>query len=138
MSGHTVQQPIVRTHMTDLPLTGGCLCGGVRWEIDAPPRFATYCHCTHCQRRTGAAASAQVIVEPGSFRITLGEDLVRGYQPPGGAVKFFCTTCGSALCSGPPDPDVRAVRFGGFDSDPGVRPTIRAWVASAAAWEPIP
>ena len=28
--------------------------------------------------------------------------------------------------------------MGAFDDDPGVRPTVRAFVAYAAPWEPIP
>jgi len=45
--------------MPTFPLTGGCLCGAVRFEVDRPPVSASYCHCTRCQRRTGTAASAQ-------------------------------------------------------------------------------
>jgi hypothetical protein len=30
------------------------------------------------------------------------------------------------------------VRFGAFDSDPGLRPGSRQFVDYAAAWEPIP
>ena len=65
--------------MTDLPLTGGCLCGAVRFEVTEPPHYASYCHCTRCQRRTGTAASAQARIVPGSLRIVQGADLVRSY-----------------------------------------------------------
>jgi hypothetical protein len=121
-------------------LTGGCLCGGVRYEIDAPPIGAGYCHCTRCQRRTGAAASPQARVQPGSFRLISGEDLIRAYDPgDGGFLKVFCTRCGSGLWSQDPhDPEVRSVRLGSFDGDPGVRPSHRTYVAYAAVWEPIP
>jgi hypothetical protein len=125
--------------MTDLPLTGGCLCGGVRFELTAPPVRATYCHCTRCQRRTGTGASAQAQVVPGSFRIVRGEDLVREWQPDDGYAKAFCSACGSALYSrAPGDENVSSVRLGAFDGDPGVRPSLRQFVAYAAAWEPIP
>ena len=43
--------------MTDLPLTGGCNCGAVRFEVTEPLVAASYCHCKRCQRRSGAAAS---------------------------------------------------------------------------------
>ena len=49
--------------MPDEPLTGGCNCGGVRFELTSPPLHASYCHCTRCQRRSGAAASPQARVE---------------------------------------------------------------------------
>ena len=125
--------------MDAAPLTGGCLCGGVRFEVTEPPVAASYCHCTRCQRRTGTAASAQAAVAPGSLRVTAGEELVRSYQPPDGFAKDFCSVCGSALWSRSPDTgEVRSVRMGAFDGDPGVRPSLRQYVAYAAAWEPIP
>jgi hypothetical protein len=124
--------------MTELPLTGGCTCGGVRYEVSEPPVKATYCHCTRCQRRTGTAASAQARIAPGSLRIVAGEELVREWQPEGGFAKCFCSTCGGALWSRGGDGEVWSVRLGTFDSDPGVRPSHRQYVAYAAAWEPIP
>lgn len=125
--------------MPELPLTGGCLCGKVRFEVSEPPESANYCHCTRCQRRTGTAASAQVRLVPGSLRITAGEELVRAYEPEDGASKVFCSACGSALWSVNTDTgEPGGVRMSAFDSDPGVNPSFRQYVAYAAAWEPIP
>ena len=125
--------------MPDLPLTGGCLCGGVRFEISEPLIAANYCHCTRCQRRTGAAASPQAQIAPGSMTILSGAELIRAYAPPDGFEKLFCTNCGSALGSRPPgSEELMAVRLGAFDSDPGIRPRLHMFVAYAAPWEPIP
>ena len=125
--------------MPELPLSGGCLCGGVRFEVTEPPLRAGYCHCTRCQRRTGTAASVQARLAPGSLRLVAGEDLLRSFDPEQGFRKFFCSSCGSALWSrSPDDDDVVSVRLGAFDSDPGVRPEYRQFVAYAAPWEPLP
>jgi hypothetical protein len=125
--------------VADLPLTGGCMCGGVRFEVATPLVSAGYCHCTRCQRRTGTGASASARIAPSSLRITAGEELVHAYQPPDGFAKLFCSECGSALWSRhPDDPDVISVRLGAFDTDPGIRPSYRQFVAYAASWEPIP
>jgi hypothetical protein len=121
------------------PLTGGCLCGGVRFEVTEPLLRASYCHCTRCQRRTGTAASAQARVAPGALRILSGDELVRAWQPESGFAKEFCSRCGSQLWSRNPDhPEVISVRLGAFDSDPGIRPGHRQFVAYAAIWEEIP
>jgi hypothetical protein len=124
----------------ELPLTGGCNCGGVRFEIDAPLTSASYCHCTRCQRRTGTAVSAQAYPAPGSLRVVAGEDLLRAWQPPDGIAKIFCSACGSSLFTRRTleDPETVGVRLGAFDGDPGVRPSVRQFTAYAAAWEPIP
>jgi len=118
---------------------GGCLCGGVRFEITEPLLRASYCHCTRCQRRSGAAASPQARIAPESLRITSGADLVRSWRPESGFAKEFCGVCGSQLWSrDPDDPQVVSVRLGSFDGDPGIRPELRQFVAYAAVWEPIP
>jgi hypothetical protein len=126
--------------VSDLPLSGGCLCGSVRFEVTEPPVRASYCHCTRCQRRSGAAASPQARIAPGSLRILDGAELVRSWSPADhGFAKEFCSVCGSQLWSrSPDDPDVVSVRLGAFDADPGIRPQLRQFVAYAASWEPIP
>ena len=127
--------------MTVPPLTGGCLCGGVRFEVTEPLVVASYCHCTRCQRRTGTAASAKARVAPGSFRIIAGEELgsARGRPTTAAGEGRSARDCGSALCGrDPDDADPIGVRMGAFDGDPVIRPRVRQFVAYAAGWEPIP
>ena len=121
------------------PLTGGCGCGAVRFEVSAPLQGAGYCHCTRCQRRSGTAASANARLSPGSLRIVQGEDRLRAWSPQGGNQKLFCGDCGSALFARKPgESEMFGVRLGAFDGDPGVRPSWHQYVDYAASWEPIP
>jgi hypothetical protein len=123
----------------DFPLTGGCLCGAVRFELSALPITSGYCHCKRCQRRSGTAASPQARAAPGSFTLMQGEEQLRTWTPNGGFSKTFCSVCGSSLWSqSPDDPEIRSVRLGVFDGDPGIRPSDRQHLASAAVWEPVP
>ena len=127
--------------MTELPLTGGCLCGGVRYEVTEPLVSAGYCHCTRCQRRSGTAASAQAQVAPGSFRITAGEDLLRAYDPGDGGFAEGVLLAVRRRPSGPgtpPTPMSSASGSAPSTTDPGIRPSYRQFVAYAAPWEPIP
>jgi hypothetical protein len=125
--------------MSDLPLTGGCNCGAVRYEVTAPLVAASYCHCKRCQRRSGAAAAPNAHTAPGGFRIVAGDDVLRKWQPPGGGEKWFCGSCGSSLFGqNLSHPDSIGIRMGTFDEDPGIRPSVRQFVAYAAPWEPIP
>jgi hypothetical protein len=123
--------------MTALPITGGCNCGAVRYEVTEPLASALYCHCRRCQRRTGTAASANARAAPGSFRVTAGKDRLRRWAPDDGAAKWFCGDCGSAIFS-LSDGDAIGIRMGTFDGDPGIAPSARQFVAYAAPWEPIP
>ncbi|MBA3809172.1 MAG: GFA family protein [Solirubrobacterales bacterium] len=120
------------------PLQGGCLCGAVRYEITAEFITAGYCHCTRCQRRTGTGSSANGRVPRDGFRLLQGEEQLQAFEPGDGATKLFCTTCGSALFSGDPFSDEQvAVRLGGLDADPGIRPQWRQYLDFAAPWEPL-
>ncbi len=121
------------------PVRGRCLCGEVTFEITAPFESAGYCHCTHCQHRTGTGSSANARVPQEGFTLLSGAERLVSYQPPEGVPKVFCGICGSALFSGHPlsDPSV-AVRLGALESDPGIRPQYRQFLSSAVLWEPIP
>jgi hypothetical protein len=118
-------------------MTGGCMCEAVRYEISAPLLGALYCHCKRCQRRSGTAFSTTALTQPGSLRLTAGEQLLQDYQPSDGWVKTFCTSCGSHVYTSHPDnPELIAVRMGGLDDDPGIRAGAHQFVAYAAAWAP--
>ena len=109
--------------VTRLPLTGGCNCGAVRYEVSAPLVAASYCHCRRCQRRSGAAASPNAHPAPGTFRVVKGEDRLRVWKPDDGGEKWFCGDCGSSIFGhNPSHADPIGIRMGTFDEDPGIRP----------------
>jgi len=54
------------------PMTGGCLCGAVRYESTGEPGFALLCHCRDCQRQSGSAFAAGWRVPAAGFRVTQG------------------------------------------------------------------
>ena len=126
--------------MPTYPISGGCLCGAVRFEITEPLTNAGYCHCTRCQRRTGTAASAQARIPTDALRFASGEDALGAFVPDdGGFAKLFCASCGSHLFSrNQQQPDVMSVRLGALDEDPQLRFEWRQYVAYAAPWEAIP
>ena len=109
--------------MTELPLTGGCNCGAVRFEVTAPLVKASYCHCKRCQRRSGAGASANAHPAPDSFRVVAGEDRLRMWQPEGGGEKWVCGECGSALFGrNPRHADPIGIRMAGLTRTRGSGP----------------
>jgi hypothetical protein len=121
-----------------VPLNGGCGCGAVRFEIDAPLVAAAYCHCTRCQHRTGTGAQASARLVDGSLRVIAGEEHLRAWAP-GGLEKVFCGECGSAVFAREPGGGpIRMVRLAAVEGDPGIRPMARQFVAYAVPWETIP
>lgn len=81
-----------------MTLEGSCLCGAVRFEVDADPIAQAICHCTDCQHE-GGSFSASGVFPPGSLKYTKGEPTK--YNQPGASGKNvehnFCGKCGSTL-----------------------------------------
>jgi hypothetical protein len=120
-------------------LTGGCLCGAVRFSVTAPLGGLMFCHCKRCQRRTGTAFGVAAIAAPGSVSVTAGADELRTYVPEAGRPKQFCGRCGSQLfATDPAGGDVAFVRFGTLDEPPDLPVLGHQFVAYAAPWHPRP
>src|SRR5918911_4893190 len=98
---------------------GGCLCGGVRFEVTLPFRRANHCHCSLCRRHSGCTGLVQGRVPRERFRLLQGDDLIRVYRPDAGtAVKAFCAVCGSSLFGNEwPEGEEISVRLGALDDD---------------------
>ena len=117
---------------------GSCLCGGVRFEVETPFIRANHCHCSRCRKHSGTAVCTQARVWKEQFHLLRGRELIRVYGEGEGAVKAFCSTCGSSLFGGtwPEGPQV-SIRMGAFDDDPGIKPQFHTYVDSRAAWDEI-
>ena len=122
------------------PLTGACMCGTVKFHVSEPLLGAAYCHCKRCQRRTGTAFSVSALTQPGSLSITEGEESIGFFDPgDGGWVKYFCSNCGGQLYTRNPETeDMKSIRMGALDQDPGIRPAVHQFTDYAPAWEPVP
>ena len=120
-------------------VSGSCLCGDVRFEVELPFRRANHCHCSRCRKHSGTFGLTQGRVPRERFRLLAGEELVRTFRPDDGKVKAFCSECGSSLFGGDwPDGDEVSVRLGALDGDPEIRPQYRTYVASRAPWDEVP
>ena len=122
-----------------MTIRGGCLCGGVRYELSKPFLRANFCHCSRCRKHTGAAASAQGRVPREGFTLLSGAELIETYRPEGGMAKAFCRVCGSSVFGGtwPDGPEV-SIRLGTLDDDPGIRPQFHSFAADVPPWDRLP
>ena len=123
------------------PITGGCLCGAVRYEIGAPVSALRACHCLNCQKHTGSGGSVNAVVPADQFRITKGEP--KQYDDSATRSgrtlsRFFCGTCGSPLFSQRnPDIGIRIVRAGTLDDSGGMKIAANIWTSTARPWDHI-
>ncbi len=119
-------------------LHGGCLCGGVRYEITGPLSGALNCHCSMCRKAQGSAFRSRARVGAADFRWVQGEELVAYYESSPGHHRSFCRVCGSPLVSRfDRDPSSYGLALGTLDDDPGVKPKFHIFVAYKAPWHDI-
>ena len=115
-------------------LSGSCLCGRVRYEIDGPMQVMGFCHCENCRKFTGSAFSAGGRIAAQSFRWVEGEEWVQRYESSPGIHRCFCRHCGSSLVSMPDGMPHVGVYSGTLDADPEIHPALHLFVKSKAPW----
>ena len=85
------------------PISGGCLCGAVRYTVTEPPYDAHYCHCRTCQKASGAPVVAGAFVTRDAFVFTHGKPTIFKSSPI--VERGFCGTCGTYLLYRPIIPE---------------------------------
>lgn len=120
-------------------LQGGCLCGGVRFEVTEPFESVTACHCTTCKKISGGVGTVSGRSRKAAITILEGEELLRTYQPAEGLAKTFCSRCGSNLFGGGwPTSEHPSVRLSALDGGLDRKPEAHIFVRSVAPWETLP
>jgi hypothetical protein len=114
---------------------GGCLCGAVRYQTDAPLRDVVFCHCNQCRRQTGLYYAATA-VPWNSLQLT-GEGALRWYASSGFATRGFCGTCGSALFWKPTDLPHVAILAGSLDDPTGLKAACHIFTADKGCFYDI-
>ncbi len=108
-------------------IQGGCLCGGIRFQVTNVVGPLELCHCPRCRKTTGSAFAATVVVAVDGYALLRGEDLIREFampandQPPGYTV-HFCCVCGCFAPDPRPTGDRFEIACGLFDDDLPVGP----------------
>ena len=115
-------------------ITGGCLCGGVRFRVTAKPLAAYYCHCSMCRRNSGGGmflASATVPIE--GFAFTKGKPAT--YESSPGNLRLFCGACGSPLgAQVAEDPKLIEINLGCLDDPNLIKPELHIFTSSQVSW----
>ncbi|GFE64589.1 GFA family protein [Litoreibacter roseus] len=76
-------------------VTGGCLCGAVRYTLSKKPDAFGACHCNMCRRWTGGIELG-VQVMPGDITFD-DETHIKPFKSSDWAERAFCDTCGTSL-----------------------------------------
>ena len=125
----------------ELPQTGGCLCGKVRYEITEAPLVTYTCHCLDCQRLTSSAFSMAIVVSDAAFHRTGSEPRPLQSTADSGRIKirWVCAECGCWVYSrSKSDNGVSRVRAGTLDDTSWLRPTKHFWTRSKQLWVMLP
>lgn len=120
--------------------TGGCLCGAIRYEVLVPLDKLVHCHCTDCQKASGAGASANAVLPTDKLRITRGEPRVFTKVVDSGNTlhRSFCGDCGSPIHTRRAHtPEVTILKAGSLDDSDGMTLAMSIWMKSRRPWMPV-
>ncbi|MCY1486480.1 Glutathione-dependent formaldehyde-activating enzyme [compost metagenome] len=114
---------------------GGCLCGGVRYQVEGELAPIQVCHCGQCRKAQGVAFVTNIPVPEAQFRLLQGDQLLKAFESSPGKQRVFCSHCGSPLFSrNAKTPGVLRIRAGSLDGELASRPAAHFYVASKANW----
>jgi hypothetical protein len=121
-------------------MTGGCLCGQVRYKANAEPALTAICHCKNCQKQAGSAFSIVVAVPESALTI---QGTTKTYNDKGDSGKpvdrIFCPECGSPIISvAPALPGLSIIKAGTLDDTSWLKPTMEIFCDSAQPWLTLP
>ena len=115
-------------------LSGGCLCGGVRYRIDGECRDIVCCHCENCRRTHGHFAAYTAVHE--SQLTLLAADSLRWYHDESpDTQRGFCNRCGASLFWKPhADADSISVSAGSLDQGGGLKVVGHIFLSEAGSY----
>jgi hypothetical protein len=121
-------------------LTGGCLCGRVRYTVTGAPMMVAQCHCTDCQKATGTGHLTAAAFPSDAVKVT-GE--LKSYSMNGDSGKpverLFCPNCGSLIMGKPHVmPNMTTITLGTLDDPDAVGPIgVAVFAKRKRVWDPI-
>ena len=114
-------------------LTGGCLCGAVRYEARPERRDGYYCHCRMCQLAFGNTRAAFLNLP--KERFAWSAEPPTFYASSAFARRGFCGRCGTPLSFEYTDSANMDLSVGSLDEPAAVVPSSHFAVESRiAAW----
>lgn len=120
------------------PLSGGCACGGVRYQLTRAPMFVHCCHCRWCQRETGSAFAINAIVETVCLPVEAGRpDPIDTPSESGRGQQIVrCPDCKVALWShyAGLGNNIAFLRVGTLDNPDTIAPDIHIYTSSKQPW----
>jgi hypothetical protein len=119
-----------------VPITGGCLCGAVRYRSDADPIVTRACWCRVCQYVGAGSGTVNACFARSAVSIEGGLSDFENVADSGNRMhRRFCPACGTHLFSEAESrPHLIFIRVGTLD-DPGIaKPSVTIWTAQAPLW----
>ena len=132
--GIRIPGPPMKSPRPSLPMTGGCQCGAIRYEVASFPLLLYTCNCTDCQRQTGSAFALNMPVRFSDFRILQGEPHGWHHTSPNGTavISRFCGRCGTQLYGERHGrPETVSLRAGTLDDASWLVPVAHCFTRSA-------
>ena len=117
------------------PISGGCLCGGVRYAVNGALRDIVACHCEQCRRSSGHFVAATAC-RRAHFQL-LQQDSLQWYSAVPAFRRGFCNVCGSSLFFEETGKERVSIAAGSLDQPQGLSIAAHIFTAEAGDYYAI-
>ena len=119
-----------------MKITGGCLCGAVRYESEVPPIATRACWCRLCQYLGAGSGTVNACFKTEGFTVRGATSDYKCVAASGNVMhRTFCPACGTPMFSTAEiRPHLIFVRAGTLDDPELARPSITIWTSEAPSW----
>ena len=118
-----------------MPVTGGCLCGAIRYEADQAPYDVGFCHCRMCQKSLGNLFGVAAWFKHAHFRFVSGAPT--WYESSDLVKRGFCKQCGSPIAYQRNNANFLVIWMGTLDQPEAFEPRAHYWSDSKIPWVDI-
>ena len=114
-------------------ITGGCLCGAIRYRATVAPYSVVHCHCSLCRRAAGAPVVTWATFHSDEVEFTQGEP--KRYESSATAWRSFCSDCGTQIVFQYNDrPESIHLTLASFDDPESITPLHHIFESDRLSW----
>ncbi|CAA0096045.1 Glutathione-dependent formaldehyde-activating enzyme [Halioglobus japonicus] len=116
-------------------VSGSCLCGSIKYEVEIVPEQIFNCHCQFCRKAHGADYATVAVANASTLKVTDEKGVLKEHKNDIGGFRAFCSECGSRLMNYAEDKNMwLCITLATVDTPISYKPVAHANLESKASW----
>ncbi len=121
--------------LDEIDVTGICHCGKIKITAKVKKSETRACHCTDCQKFSGAPFRAIAVAPRGKFSIQgTPKEYIKIGDSGNKRIQAFCSDCGTQLFATNMEKTLFNIRTGFLDQKNDLKPNQHVFTTSSMTW----